>query len=101
MNPLKFRWSFRILPAGSKSNDDTLFTINRDFFSKGLLGVKEKWRIYQGRKRDKNMIYYCIGNYIGWDFKFYRSKWDYDLGNREVLAKIEQNHPPDKFELLV
>lgn len=35
-NPAQRRWSFRILPPGSKDNAEALFTINKDQFGKGL-----------------------------------------------------------------
>jgi len=41
-NPLQRRWSFRILPPGSKSNDDALFTINKDQFGRGIPILWEK-----------------------------------------------------------
>jgi len=110
MNPRQRRWSYRILPTGSKSNHDTLFTINKDQFGRGLFWQKEEWRIYKGRERDNKMIYYCVGKYGNWDFKFYRSKSDANHGGR-VVAKIEQklnagafsdsNWLPDKFKIKV
>mmetsp|Transcript_49197 Transcript_49197/g.137256 ORF Transcript_49197/g.137256 Transcript_49197/m.137256 type:complete len:252 (-) Transcript_49197:5-760(-) len=71
-NPLQRRWSFRILPPGSKDNDEALFTINKDQFGRGIpiLWEKEEWRIYRGRERDSDMIYYCVGSWLGWGFKF-------------------------------
>jgi len=111
-NPLQRRWSFRMLPPGSKDNDDALFTINKDQFGRGIpiLWEKEEWRIYRGRERDNDMIYYCVGSWLGWDFKFYKSMEDYDHSARPV-AKIKQKMNagaifdndwlPDKFKLKV
>lgn len=51
-NPLQWRWSFRVLPAGSKDNEDALFTINTDWGT-------NIWRIYRGHERGDDMVYYC------------------------------------------
>lgn len=110
-NPFKLRWSFRILPPGSKNKEDALFTVIRDYFGKGFLWMKEEWRVYRGRKRDDDMVYYGIGSYFGYDFKFYRSRETYKAGDKTVLAKMSQkinagaiiahNAIPDKFKLEV
>lgn len=112
LNPMQLRWSFRILPPGSKDNDDALFTINKDFWGRGIpvLWEKEEWRIYRGREREDNLMYYCVGSWMGFDFKFYRSVAEYEH-HANPVAKIEQkrnlgafvdnNLIPDKFELKV
>mmetsp|Transcript_40482 Transcript_40482/g.114568 ORF Transcript_40482/g.114568 Transcript_40482/m.114568 type:complete len:429 (-) Transcript_40482:129-1415(-) len=111
MNPFTLRWSFRILPPGSKDSDDALFTINKDYWGKGLLWMKEEWRVFRGRERDGDEIYYGVGGYLGWDFKFYRNERDYTRGSKTVVAKIEQkvnagallnvNFLPDKYKIKV
>jgi len=66
------RLSFRILPPGSKDNDDALFTIKEDQLGGG-------WRIYRGRERDQDMIYYCVSYSLpGWDVRFYKSTSESD-----------------------
>lgn len=72
--------------------------------------MKEEWKVYRGRERDGNMVMYCVGSYLGWDFKMYRNKADYDQ-DRHPIAKIEQkrnlgaivehNWLPDKFKIKV
>jgi len=82
------RWSWRILPAGSKDNDDAIFTINRDYLGRGLLWQKEEWRIYQGRKRDDQPVMYCVGSWWGWSAECYHSESDY--GNGIPVAELQQ-----------
>jgi len=89
-NPTKFKWSFRVLPPGSKSNKDTLFTINRDQWGKGSMWMTEEWRVYRGRKRDGELLYYGVGDNYNHDFAFYRNQTDADSGKGTVLAKIRQ-----------
>eukprot|EP00928_Gymnodinium_smaydae_P033840 TRINITY_DN2412_c0_g1_i1.p1 TRINITY_DN2412_c0_g1~~TRINITY_DN2412_c0_g1_i1.p1 ORF type:complete len:365 (+),score=45.24 TRINITY_DN2412_c0_g1_i1:372-1466(+) len=60
------RESFRVFPgnANVKNLAHTLFTINRDFFGRGILWLKDEWRIYRGRKRHGEQIYYARGGYF-------------------------------------
>eukprot|EP00933_Yihiella_yeosuensis_P020625 TRINITY_DN1648_c0_g1_i2.p1 TRINITY_DN1648_c0_g1~~TRINITY_DN1648_c0_g1_i2.p1 ORF type:complete len:284 (-),score=51.97 TRINITY_DN1648_c0_g1_i2:65-916(-) len=89
MNPLSWRWSFRILPPGSKSNDDSMFTINKDKFGTGILFMRQEWWIWRGRERDQDLAYYCVGSYRGGDWKFYKSKEAHE-NKEEPVAEIEQ-----------
>jgi hypothetical protein len=74
------RFSYRILPPGSKDEEDSIFTINKDYIGRGALGVKEEWRVYRGRKRDGQLAYYCVGSYISWDAECYNSVKEYNTG---------------------
>lgn len=84
MNPAEWvgRFSYRILPPGSKDEKDSIFTINKDYIGRGLLGTKEEWRIYRGRQRDGELAYYCVGSYMSWDAKCYNSVRDYNTGRK-------------------
>lgn len=96
LNPLRLRWSFRILPPGAKSDEDALFTINRDFFGKGYLWKKEEWRIYHGQAKHEDMIYYGIRQ-DKLDFNFYRSRSAYKAGDKKVYATLEQQWKNPQF----
>merc|ERR1719198_1330242 len=74
------RFSYRILPPGSKDEQDSIFTIiNKDYFGQRAQGRGEKWRIYRGRKRDGHLAYYCVGSYTFWDdTKCYNSVEEYN-----------------------
>jgi len=82
-------YTWRVVPKGD--DDNILFTIQKSH--KGLLGWgKASWRIFQGRKRDDKVIYYGVGDADDLDepeFKFYRSKSDYQENKKKWLAKIE------------
>jgi hypothetical protein len=97
-NPLALRWSFRILPPGSKDSSDALFTFNKDVFGRGLIGLQEEWRIYRGRERDNDMVLYCVGDYKKHNFVFYRRAEDYD-NSAQPVATIKQKK--DKIKLMV
>lgn len=88
-NPFSRRWSYRILPPHSKDSADAWFTINKDAWGRGLLFLRDEWRIYRGRERDNDMVYYCVGSYFGWNWWFYRNKHAYDNGE-EAIAEISQ-----------
>jgi len=83
------KYTWRVAPKGD--DDNILFTIQKSH--KGLLGWgKASWRIFQGRKRDDKVIYYGVGDADDLDepeFKFYRSKSDYQENKKKWLAKIE------------
>lgn len=97
-NPLALRWSFRILPPGSKDSNDALFTFNKDVFGRGLIGLQEEWRIYRGRERDNDMVLYCVGDYKKHNFAFYRRAEDYD-NSAQPVATIKQKK--SKIKLMV
>lgn len=115
-NPLKLRWSFRILPPGSKDNADSMFTITKDLIGNGWFWLKHEWTIYRGRMKDNgrgqkyDVVYYATGSYMGWDFKIYHNKEEFDNG-RPPVASISQKlnagailsvgFLPDKFKLTV
>jgi len=123
------RTSYRILPPGSKDDEEALFTINEEIRShlpivdvvKTLLGADSIFRVYRGRERDNDVVLYAEGKFpnplVGGmaagagGYTFYES----ELKSR-VLARIDQNpmygtmeygfaantqNPPDKFTLKV
>jgi hypothetical protein len=96
-------WSWRIFAPGSTSDENILFTVNRDAHT-DMNDLYERWRIYRGRKRDNNMLYYCKGLLAGYDMAFYKTdKWD----DEKVFATIaahdlpENSDIPDDFKLEV
>merc|ERR1719350_475958 len=89
MNPTQVRWSFRVLPPGTKAADDAYYTINRDVIGRGTMKWQEIWRIYRGRKRDQQQVYYIVGSLTGWDYKVYRSETEADADGPPV-AQITQ-----------
>lgn len=88
------RWSFRVLPRGSKQNARALFTINRDSWGRGAMWKREAYRIYRGRERNRDMVYFCVGSYASHKWEVYRSEEDFDLYRRHV-AEITHTPPPD------
>jgi len=124
----KRRTSYRILPPGSKDDEEALFTINEERNTlgivhdlKNLLGGESIFRVYRGRERDDDLVLYAVGSFpnplIGGmaagagGYTFYESE-----RRSEVLARIDQNpmygtmdygfaansqNPPDKFTLTV
>eukprot|EP00928_Gymnodinium_smaydae_P076369 TRINITY_DN59390_c0_g1_i1.p1 TRINITY_DN59390_c0_g1~~TRINITY_DN59390_c0_g1_i1.p1 ORF type:complete len:299 (+),score=34.49 TRINITY_DN59390_c0_g1_i1:65-898(+) len=58
------RCSYRVFPPNSTDKSDVLFTIFRDAFGQGLLWKKDEWRVYRGRKRDNDQIYFGINGYF-------------------------------------
>lgn len=73
-NWIGFRWSWRILNPVS---EDILFTINKDVFGAGFLGIRDEWRIYRGRQRDGEQIYHVVGGYLEYEHEFFHSKEEY------------------------
>lgn len=124
----KRRTSYRILPPGSKDDEEALFTINEEINSlqivhtfKKILGGESIFRVYRGRERDNDVVLYAVGSFpnplIGGmaagagGYTFYESEL-----RSEVLARVDQNpmygtmdygyaantqNPPDKFTLTV
>jgi len=88
-NPFQRRSSWRILPPHSTDSADAWYTINKDKWGRGILWMKDEWRIYRGRERDNDMAYYCVGSYFGMSWWFYRNKRAYDAGE-EAIAEISQ-----------
>jgi len=86
-NPFQARYSYRILkPSLQKhwSDADIMFTMNRDIFGRGFFGIKDEWRIYQGRERDGKMVYYCVGTWRGWRMRCWHSKEEYESGRSSL-----------------
>jgi hypothetical protein len=97
LNPLKYRYSYRVLKPGfhkSWTNDDILFTINRDMFGRGLLGIKDEWRIYLGRERYGKERYYCVQSWWGWKTRCWHSKLEYESGRGSLTVN---GHPGPKY----
>jgi len=96
MNPFSRRWSFRVMPPGGGSEEQILYTINKDVYGRGLFFSKAEWRIYKGRERDGQLLYYCVGSYWGWDNRCYHSREDYDQGRQSltVWGTAGQKLPP-------
>jgi hypothetical protein len=86
-DPMRWSWSFRI---AHPFTDRVLFTINKDWFGKGLMWSKDEWRIYRGRKSDNEEVYYGVGTYLGYGNAFYRSQKEYKKGDAPI-AKVNQN----------
>merc|ERR1712048_899511 len=63
---------------------------------KGLIGTKyETWRIYRGRQKDNQLLYYCLGSWIGWSFRCYPSHEAYEnsgvSGTAYTVAQVQQH----------
>jgi hypothetical protein len=54
-----------------------MFTINKDFFGTGFLGIRDEWRIYRGRERDATQIYYIVADYSAHSHRFYHNEDEY------------------------
>lgn len=89
-NPFSWRWSWRVLPVEATDADDAYYTLNRDKFGRGLFWAKEEWFLWRGRERDEQLVYYCLGTWIGWHYDCYHSKDDY-LAEAVPIATIDQN----------
>eukprot|EP00928_Gymnodinium_smaydae_P007344 TRINITY_DN1264_c1_g5_i1.p1 TRINITY_DN1264_c1_g5~~TRINITY_DN1264_c1_g5_i1.p1 ORF type:complete len:271 (+),score=32.70 TRINITY_DN1264_c1_g5_i1:204-1016(+) len=63
-NPYRIRRSFRIFPPHTSDKHDVLFTINGDFLGQVFFKMKQEWRIYRGRAKDKDQIYFGVGGYF-------------------------------------
>merc|ERR1711953_1611884 len=63
--------------------------INRDIMGRGALKLQEQWRIFRGRARDNDEVYFCLGAGFGWSYKVYKSARDIDTGTPAV-AHITQ-----------
>merc|ERR1740138_1150289 len=86
-NPFAMRNSFRVHPPGNK--EGILYTFNKDILGRGFLGIKEEWRIYYGRERQGQQVYYCVGSYMGWSYNCYKTQAEYDAG-APPIAYTEQ-----------
>jgi len=86
-NPFKRRWSFRVFAPNGHGNEEVLYTINKDVYGRGLFFSKAEWKIYKGLERDRQMVYYCVGTYWGWEHKCYHSREDYDQGRRSLTIR--------------
>jgi len=86
-NPTRLHWSFRIRHPETEA---ILYTINKDWFGAGFLFIRDEWRIYRGRQRDRDQIYHIIGGYLGYGHRFYhdKSEWRREL---EPVAEATQS----------
>lgn len=78
-NPFQLRTVFRIfapLPKDDQYNNaEPLFTVNRDIFGKGALWTRAEYRVYQGRVKDNQPLYYGISGYMVWSrMKVYKAE---------------------------
>lgn len=102
-NPFKMSWSFRIVhPRTGK----VLFTINKDRVGTGLLARRDEWRIYRGRKRARQQIYYVVSGSMDHAHYFYHTKADYKKGKKPVAetsdsVALDQAGLPDSYTLQV
>jgi len=102
-NPTRLSWSFRIRHP---ITNEILYTINKDWFGAGFLFLRDEWRIYRGRRRDRQQIYHIIGGYFGYGHRFYHEKREWRRGI-EPIAEASQHLGrslvglPDVFSLKV
>lgn len=102
-NPTRWTYSFRIMDPNT---EEILFTINKDWFGAGFLWLRDEWRVYRGRRRDRQRLYHVVGGYFGYGHKFYHRKRDWRRGV-EPLAEASQSVGrdvvglPDVFSLKV
>mmetsp|Transcript_62843 Transcript_62843/g.168670 ORF Transcript_62843/g.168670 Transcript_62843/m.168670 type:complete len:453 (+) Transcript_62843:73-1431(+) len=96
INPLQLRDSFRIVQydehctLGWCGADKVLFTINKDWFGRGLLWMKEEWRVYRGRKRHQDPIYYAIGSYFEAEYNIWHTQQEKAAG-QQPLGQLVQD----------
>mmetsp|Transcript_74866 Transcript_74866/g.173541 ORF Transcript_74866/g.173541 Transcript_74866/m.173541 type:complete len:294 (-) Transcript_74866:74-955(-) len=88
-NPSSLRWSFRIMPPDSEDNADAVFTVNRDVLGRGPLGMREQWRVFKGRARDNEAVYYVVASVWGWEYSFHKCVEDFNAGG-EPVARLTQ-----------
>lgn len=58
-------------------SNQILFTINKDFFGAGFFGARDEWRIYRGRERDGDQMYYVVADYSSHTHSFYHNEAEY------------------------
>lgn len=94
-NPFQMRDSFRVTKqqedceVGWCGTSAILFTINKDFFGAGFLWLKEEWRVYRGRSRLHDPLFYCEGSYTDHMYKIWHSQQAKSMGERPV-AQLTQ-----------
>jgi len=86
-NPTRLHWSFRIR---NPITEEILFTINKDWFGAGFLFLRDEWRIYRGRQRQGDEIYYINSGYFGYGHRFYHGKGEYRRG-MDAVAEATQS----------
>jgi hypothetical protein len=102
-NPTRLHWSFRIRHPETEA---ILYTINKDWFGAGFLFLRDEWRIYRGRQRDRDQIYHVVGGYFGYGHRFYHEKREWRR-NMDPVAEATQSVGrsligfPDVFSLKV
>jgi len=96
INPLQLRDSFRIVQydehctLGWCGAGKVLYTINKDWFGRGLLWMKEEWRIYRGRKRHQDPIYYAIGSYFEAEYNIWHNQQEKAAGQQPLGQLVQQ-----------
>lgn len=88
MNPFSLRDSFRIHPPDNTGT--ILYTVNKAFIGRGVLGARDAWSIYRGRESGGDLKYYCVGSYLGWSYKCWRNENGYNA-NLPPVAYTEQD----------
>lgn len=102
-DPTRLRWSWRIR---NPISDEILFTINKDIIGAGFLGLRDEWRVFRGRKRQRDQIYHIIGAYHQHGYRVYRTKEDWSV-NRPPVAEASKHFGrsvldlPDVYSLQV
>lgn len=86
-NPTRLSWSFRIR---NPLTEEILYTINKDWFGTGFLFLRDEWRVYRGRRRQRQQIYHVVGSYGGYGHRFYHSKNDWSV-NLPPCAEASQS----------
>lgn len=94
-NPFSLRYSFRIHPPGDK--EGVWYTINKDAIGRGFAGMRQEWRVYRGKERDNQMVYYCVGSYGGWSYTCYKSQSDYDMSLPPIAWTEQEMNAGDFF----
>lgn len=69
-----------------------LFTINKDFWGAGFLAMRDEWRIYRGRERDGDQIYYIVSDYSSHNHQFFHNEDEYQ--NSQPAAATSRNYSP-------
>merc|ERR1719230_1807033 len=86
-NPTRWTWSFRI--AHPESNR-VLFTVNKDWFGTGWFMLRDEWRVYRGEKGDGQQVYYCVSSVIGYSYRCYHDKAEWN-NNYEPVARFSHS----------
>jgi len=63
-------------------SEQILFTITKDYIGRGWLGSREEWRIYRGRRRDHQQLYYIVADTAARNYQFFPT--ENSFGNDET-----------------